>query len=82
MAPQINSDPHSLQPQGSPKYLEQNNAGNILALLGSMGFLAATVVALRLYVRIAMLKSAGADDYLMTAAMVSYSPKMVSSLRC
>jgi len=76
--PQINSDPHALQPQGNKKYLEQSNAGNILALLGSLDSLAMIVVGLRLYVRISMLKSAGADDYIMTAAMVSYCRGLAS----
>ncbi|KAK5674185.1 hypothetical protein LTS10_013082 [Elasticomyces elasticus] len=50
------------------EYLQQNNAGNILALLGSLGSLAVIVVTTRLYVRFYVLKLPGWDDYTILAA--------------
>lgn len=69
MAPQIN-DPLTATPGHDAEYLAENNAGNILALVGTLGFVAVVIVALRLYVRIRMLKSVGMDDYLIVASMV------------
>jgi hypothetical protein len=41
--------------------------------------MAVMAVGLRLYVRIAMIKSLGLDDYLMVAALVSYAGVYVNS---
>ncbi|KAK5711313.1 hypothetical protein LTR17_018484 [Elasticomyces elasticus] len=66
MAPQIN-DPLATTPITDANYLAENNAANILALVGSLGLVAVVVVAMRLYVRVRMLKSTGMDDYLIAA---------------
>ncbi|KAK3614080.1 hypothetical protein LTR56_027494 [Elasticomyces elasticus] len=69
MAPQIH-DPLATTPNTDANYLAENNAANILALVGSLGFVAVVVVAMRLYVRVRILKSTGMDDYLIAASMV------------
>lgn len=48
-----------------------SNAPWILAVNGSFTFTALVVVVLRVYVRTAMLKFWGSDDYVIVAAMVS-----------
>ncbi|KAK3613542.1 hypothetical protein LTR56_027820, partial [Elasticomyces elasticus] len=70
MAPQINSDPHALTPVGNVAHIKESNAANILGLVGTLGFLAVVVVAMRLYVRVRILKFVGTDDFLITASMV------------
>ncbi|KAK3613081.1 hypothetical protein LTR22_028313, partial [Elasticomyces elasticus] len=69
MAPQINSDPHALTPVGNVAHIKESNAANILGLVGTLGFLAVVVVAMRLYVRVRILKFVGTDDFLITASM-------------
>lgn len=48
-----------------------SNAPRILAVNGSLTFIALVVVVLRIYVRTAMLDFWGSDDYVIVAAMVS-----------
>ena len=55
----------------TPEYLAFNNAPHILAISGSFFAAATLVVLLRCYVRIAMLKVFGIDDYVMAFAAVS-----------
>jgi hypothetical protein len=57
---------------GSRSELQSNsNAPSILAVSGVFTFIAMVVVVLRVYVRAAMLKCVGLDDYVIVAAMVS-----------
>lgn len=58
----------------TPEDFAFNNAPEILAITGSFFAAAALVVVLRCYVRIAMLKVVGIDDYIMVVAMVSDLP--------
>lgn len=53
------------------EYKDESYAGNLLAIHGTFCGVALLSVILRLYVRIFMLKSVGADDYLIVAASVS-----------
>jgi hypothetical protein len=56
---------------GSRSELQSNsNAPSILAVNGVFTFIAMVVVALRVYVRAAMLRFVGLDDYVIVAAMV------------
>ncbi|KAG9778586.1 hypothetical protein KCU88_g4257, partial [Aureobasidium melanogenum] len=59
------------QAASSPQYKNESNTGNLMAIHGTFCGLAVVTVLLRLYVRIFMLKSLGADDYIMVAATVS-----------
>ncbi|KAF1916615.1 hypothetical protein BDU57DRAFT_238510 [Ampelomyces quisqualis] len=59
-----------LPPQPTPEILAYNNAPQILSITGAFFAMAAVVVLLRCYVRIAMLKTFGADDYVMGFAMI------------
>ncbi|EHY57271.1 hypothetical protein ABEF92_006049 [Exophiala dermatitidis] len=58
------------QAASSPQYKNESNTGNLMAIHGTFCGLAVVTVLLRLYVRIFMLKSLGADDYVMVAATV------------
>lgn len=58
-------------PPITPEDLAFNNAPQILAITGTFFAIAALVVLLRCYVRVAMLKVFGIDDYIMVVAMVS-----------
>jgi hypothetical protein len=58
-------------PPMTPEYLAFNNAHRILAITSSFFTIAIVVVLLRCYVRIAMLKVFGPDDYMMAVAAVS-----------
>lgn len=53
-----------------PLVVRQTNAPQILGITGSFFTLAAIVVLLRCYVRLRLLKTFGADDYVMLLAMV------------
>lgn len=55
----------------TPEYKDESNAGNLLAIHGTFCGVALLSVILRLYVRVFMIKSVGADDYIMVAAAVS-----------
>lgn len=57
----------------TPEYKDESYAGNLLAIHGTFCGLAVLSVILRLYVRVFMIKSVGADDYIMVAAAVSAS---------
>lgn len=59
-----------LPPPPTPEILAYNNAPQIVSITAAFFALAAIVVLLRCYVRIAMLKTFGADDYVMVLAMV------------
>ncbi|ETI19928.1 hypothetical protein G647_08943 [Cladophialophora carrionii CBS 160.54] len=52
------------------QYQNSNNSGALLAIHGAFCGAAVLTVLLRLYVRIFMLKSLGADDYIMLAAAI------------
>ncbi|KIW43898.1 uncharacterized protein PV06_04949 [Exophiala oligosperma] len=54
----------------TPQYKDESNAANLLAIHGTFCGVAVLSVLLRLYVRIFMLKSVGADDYLIVASAV------------
>ncbi|ORX97794.1 hypothetical protein BCR34DRAFT_607135 [Clohesyomyces aquaticus] len=56
-------------PMLTPEQIAFTNADEILSIVGSFFAVAAFVVLLRCYVRIAMLKVFGIDDYLMVLAM-------------
>jgi hypothetical protein len=58
-------------PPMTPEYLAFNNAPAILAITGSFFAAATLVVILRCYVRIAMLRVFGVDDYVIVLATVS-----------
>lgn len=53
-----------------PEYIAYSNADQILSITGTFFAAAAVIVLLRCYVRIAMLKVFGIDDYIMVVAMV------------
>ncbi|KAF2205511.1 hypothetical protein GQ43DRAFT_362224 [Delitschia confertaspora ATCC 74209] len=53
-----------------PEFLEFNNKNQILAITGTLFALALFVVLVRCYVRLAMLKVFGADDWIMVFAMI------------
>lgn len=60
-------------PMGSdftPDEIAYSNAPEILTITGTFFAVAAVVVLLRIYVRIAVLKVFGIDDYVMVFAMV------------
>jgi len=57
----------------SAEYLAENNAPQIMSIVGVFGFIALVTVTLRLYVRGAMLRYIGADDVVMALSMVSIS---------
>ena len=67
-------------PPPSPEYIAYTNAPEILAITGSFFAVAAVVVLLRCYVRIAMLKVFGIDDYIMVFAMVCWKLLATSGL--
>ena len=54
-----------------PSYIDYSNANGILTIVGFVTALALVTVILRIYVRTAILKVVGLDDYLMVLAMVS-----------
>lgn len=62
----------------TPAYRAQSDTTSILAVTGVFGTAALTCVILRLYVRSAMLKFVGADDYVMLVAMV----RLTDGRRC
>lgn len=67
----------------TPQYKDESNAANLLAIHGTFCGVAVLSVLLRLYVRIFMLKSVGADDYLIVAAAVSASTDLsIAHLWC
>jgi hypothetical protein len=55
----------------TPEELDFSNATEIIAITGSFFAAAAISVLLRVYVRMAMLKVFGTDDYVMLLAIVS-----------
>jgi len=66
-------------PEYSPEYLAYNNKAQILSITGVFYSLALFVVLVRCYVRVAMLKVFGIDDWIMVFAMVS---RFEASLGC
>ncbi|OAL04682.1 hypothetical protein IQ06DRAFT_374056 [Phaeosphaeriaceae sp. SRC1lsM3a] len=59
-----------MPPALTPEEIAYTNAPQILGITGSFFTLAAIVVLLRCYVRLRLLKTFGADDYVMLLAMV------------
>ncbi|PYI06301.1 hypothetical protein BO78DRAFT_418709 [Aspergillus sclerotiicarbonarius CBS 121057] len=55
----------------SPEYAHQTKGPRILAVFWTMTSLALLLVAARLFIRIKVLRSPGADDWLIAASMVS-----------
>lgn len=62
----------------SPEYIAYTNAPEILSITGTFFGLAVFVVLSRCYVRLAMLKVFGRDDYVMVLAMVSETRPILS----
>ncbi|KAH7355703.1 hypothetical protein BKA66DRAFT_597566 [Pyrenochaeta sp. MPI-SDFR-AT-0127] len=60
----------AIKPRLTPEEANYNNAPQILSITGSFFAAAASVVILRCYVRIKLLKVFGVDDYVMLFAMV------------
>jgi hypothetical protein len=60
----------------------KNNGQRILGITGFFTTFACTVVLLRIYVRIAILKSVGIDDFAMIIAAVSINHILRSQLPC
>jgi hypothetical protein len=54
----------------TPEYIDFTNAPILLAKAGSIFGIAASVVLLRIYVRVRVVKSFGQDDWAMILAMV------------
>jgi hypothetical protein len=69
---------HWLESRSEPP--SNSNAPSILAIEGAFTGTALAVVILRIYVRTAMLKFIGSDDYAIVAAMESNSQSSVSFL--
>lgn len=59
-----------MPPPPTPEEMAFTNAPEILSITGSFFAAAAVIVLLRCYVRLAMLKVFGIDDYAMVVAMV------------
>lgn len=57
-----------------PEYVSASNAGRIVGVVGTFHFIALTFVALRLYVRLFMVRAFGVDDALIIGAVVSSFP--------
>jgi hypothetical protein len=53
-----------------PEYVNESNAGRIIALVGVFHFIALIFVALRVYVRLFMVRAFGVDDGLIIVAVV------------
>jgi hypothetical protein len=60
-----------LERQTAVQYKDENNSPTLLAIHGTFCGAAVLAVILRLYVKAFMLKSVGADDWVMVAAAVS-----------
>lgn len=61
------------QAAATPVYdFTENNGPHILAVIGFLMGFGMLVVLLRVYVRVFMTKTMGADDYIMVAAQVSF----------
>lgn len=54
-----------------PAYINANNSGRIVGVVGAFHFLALTFVTLRIYVRVFMVRAFGVDDALIIASCVS-----------
>ena len=54
-----------------PEYVNESNAGRIIALVGVFHFIALIFVVLRVYVRLFMVRAFGVDDGLIIVAVVS-----------
>lgn len=63
-------DPMAGPPVFPPGYLEFNNKDQILSITSAFFAVAMFTVLIRCYVRVAMLKVFGIDDYIMVFAMV------------
>jgi hypothetical protein len=59
--------------QIDPARAAENNTARILGVTGFFHFLALSIVALRLYTRIKLVRAPGRDDIVMGFAAVSYS---------
>jgi hypothetical protein len=57
-------------PDFSPEYANASNANRIVGVVGAFHFLALGFVALRVYVRLAIVKVFGVDDALIVATVV------------
>jgi hypothetical protein len=58
-------------PDFPPDYVNESNAGRIIALVGVFHFIALIFVVLRVYVRLFMVRAFGVDDGLIIVAVVS-----------
>lgn len=58
-------------PDFPPEYANASNANRIVGVVGAFHFLALGFVALRVYVRLAIVKVFGVDDALIAATVVS-----------
>ena len=65
-----------------PGYVDYDNAGGILTIVGFVTALALLAVLLRIYVRAVMLKVFGLDDYLIILAMVAGPPFQLRGFEC
>lgn len=59
----------------SPEYAHQNKGPSIIALFWAFFSVSVLMVSARLYIRGRMLKNIGLDDYIIAAAMVSFTPR-------
>lgn len=55
-----------------PEYVNASNAGRIVGVVGAFHFIALTFVALRVYVRVFMVRAFGADDALIILSCVRH----------
>lgn len=55
-----------------PEYVNANNSARIVGVIGVFHFIALTFVALRVYVRLVIVRTFGIDDGLIIVAGVSF----------
>ena len=62
------------QPQagGMPPNAYENHGGRVVAVIVACSFVVTTIVCLRFYVRLVIIKKFGADDWALTAALVCF----------
>lgn len=65
-------------PDFPPEYINESNAGRIIALVGVFHFIALIFVTLRVYVRVFMVRAFGIDDGLIIIACVSARTRLSS----
>lgn len=69
------------QEQASQELADESHLGHIMGIQSALMVAAVTVVCLRLYVRMRLVRSHGSDDWTMAVAAVrSYAQKMRSKL--